>query len=738
MPQTVQDMIKQVEQENLANVAARSVANPNQLIVGGQVGSTAANGIPQTAVINQAFTRTGAPYTAPLPEPTPTPVRYDASGAVMGTGAKVATDAQGNKIATNVNYGTDAQGNSLAPANVQAAGYGSQPLTEDQIREQVRKQQQGQIDAINAAYNAMIGQQDITNTSNMGSTRAINARNGLLESDFGNTNMRDQQAAGDRAVAAINAERGAKINTVLSAVNQMAEQKIAAQKAEAMGQANALKDTLAKQQTQAAGYIKSLGANGTTLDDLKTNSPDQLKALLKSSGMSEAELALAMNAARPAKQKIDWKTDIQGNTAIVYGVDPITGEMQYHTQTLPSDLPQGNKVQVVNNQLWSISPNGKSASVIGGEAKQDIPASAQEYEYAKTQGFKGTFEDYQNEDANRKIKVAAITAGGLNSVQQSVAFKLSDDYEKASGTLGATIQNYNKVSEVAKNATPAGDISLIFAYMKMLDPTSVVREGEFATAQNAAGVPTKIQNMWNKSLEGTRLSETQRKDFTDQAKKLYDAAMKQQEQIDKTFTGRAMKYEVPPDLVIRTQASYQPTNSPEIDTQVQEMKDAGYSQEQIDQALGKINDLSRSEKGSYSLVVSNPNPTKVIASATGTYDFSNYATDPNWGNAVKSHLSKMPSFENAEDITSFIKNQAPDSPITGQMVVASAQKFGVDPKIILAIAKQEANFGTLGRAARTFNPGNVGNIDSGSNVNWGSWQSGLDALARNISKRQLA
>lgn len=138
------------------------------------------------------------------------------------------------------------------------------------------------------------------------------------------------------------------------------------------------------------------------------------------------------------------------------------------------------------------------------------------------------------------------------------------------------------------------------------------------------------------------------------------------------------------------------------------------------------------------LATSNPNPSKVIASATGTYDFSNYATDPNWGHAVKSHLSKMPDFRSSEDITAFIKGQAPNSPLDGNMILASANKFGVDPKILLAIVKQEANFATLGRAARTFNPGNVGNVDNGSNVNWGSWQSGLDALARNVSKRQLA
>lgn len=149
--------------------------------------------------------------------------------------------------------------------------------------------------------------------------------------------------------------------------------------------------------------------------------------------------------------------------------------------------------------------------------------------------------------------------------------------------------------------------------------------------------------------------------------------------------------------------------------------------------LGFNQESQTSKKGP--LASNRPNPSKVIQTSTGTYDFSTYATDPNWGNAVKSHISRIPQLNTPQDITAFIRSQAPNSPITGDMVIASARKFNVDPKLILAIAKQEANYATLGRAARTFNPGNVGNVDSGANVNWGSWQAGLDALARNVSRR---
>src|SRR3990167_8448210 len=81
---------------------------------------------------------------------------------------------------------------------------------------------------------------------------------------------------------------------------------------------------------------------------------------------------------------------------------------------------------------------------------------------------------------------------------------------------------FGRIKAAEDNAV--GDLSLIFSYMKMLDPGSVVREGEFATAQNAAGVDAKIQNIYNKVASGERLTEGQRKAFKGQAGKLYASA----------------------------------------------------------------------------------------------------------------------------------------------------------------------------------------------------------------------
>ena len=94
---------------------------------------------------------------------------------------------------------------------------------------------------------------------------------------------------------------------------------------------------------------------------------------------------------------------------------------------------------------------------------------------------------------------------------------------------------YRKIDTAANNPSAAGDLSLIFGYMKMLDPGSTVREGEFATAQNSAGIPDRVVNMYNKALSGERLNENQRTDFLNQAKGVWDSQLDAQKDVDDRF-----------------------------------------------------------------------------------------------------------------------------------------------------------------------------------------------------------
>ncbi|NBR91439.1 MAG: hypothetical protein EBS68_16330, partial [Rhodobacteraceae bacterium] len=85
--------------------------------------------------------------------------------------------------------------------------------------------------------------------------------------------------------------------------------------------------------------------------------------------------------------------------------------------------------------------------------------------------------------------------------------------------------------------TAMGDLGLIFSYMKALDPGSVVREGEQATAQNAAGVPEQIRNAYNRLASGQRLSPEQRADMTNTALNIYGARSQSYNTFANTYRG---------------------------------------------------------------------------------------------------------------------------------------------------------------------------------------------------------
>jgi hypothetical protein len=92
--------------------------------------------------------------------------------------------------------------------------------------------------------------------------------------------------------------------------------------------------------------------------------------------------------------------------------------------------------------------------------------------------------------------------------------------------------------------------------MKMLDPGSVVREGEFATAQNAAGVPDRVLNLYNKALSGNGLNEGQRKNIRAQADSLFKKTAEDERRVRDGISRIARNYGLNTDnIFIDTQPS---------------------------------------------------------------------------------------------------------------------------------------------------------------------------------------
>lgn len=149
------------------------------------------------------------------------------------------------------------------------------------------------------------------------------------------------------------------------------------------------------------------------------------------------------------------------------------------------------------------------------------------------------------------FKVLASNAKEIDpakAVESSTA--LRKELTDVSKTFQVQDDAYGRVLASAKNPSPAGDMALIFNYMKVLDPGSSVREGEYASAANAGSVPARIQALYNKAIDGKQLEDSQRMDFVNRAKMLYSDAADKQIGRQKRYTTLSEKAGIDPSDVV--------------------------------------------------------------------------------------------------------------------------------------------------------------------------------------------
>jgi len=89
------------------------------------------------------------------------------------------------------------------------------------------------------------------------------------------------------------------------------------------------------------------------------------------------------------------------------------------------------------------------------------------------------------------------------------------------------------------DAGGAGDVTLVFEFMKMLDPNSTVREGEYATAKNTGGLPDDVINTYNALLSGQFLNDKQRSEFLNIAEGIFQSQLSQYNTEYNTYAGIA-------------------------------------------------------------------------------------------------------------------------------------------------------------------------------------------------------
>lgn len=316
---------------------------------------------------------------------------------------------------------------------------------------------QSQIDAVNAIYADEVASAKIQGTGRLGTQTAMSARRGLIGSDFGEANFKNQEGEN---------------NQVLRMIDNEKQQKLAV----LMGQAR--NDASAELKSRREEFTKGLDARlayYTAADQRKVdNSGKAIKSLI----------AQGLNPKEIDKSQLS-------QFAKYYGIssdDILTG---YDEAKNASDA---EKKKLEN------------------ETTKAQPASVQEYEYAKANGFTGTYSQYQNDDANRKAVVAKAGASrsssGLTPYQQfSATQSIAKDNEKRTENAREMSRQANLIKSSYASIKSGGNRSLntqaiITSFNKILDPTSVVRESEYDRTAAGQSLLAQLQGKYDNIVSG--------------------------------------------------------------------------------------------------------------------------------------------------------------------------------------------------------------------------------------------
>mgnify|MGYP003472166713 CR=1 FL=1 len=321
----------------------------------------------------------------------------------------------------------------------------------ENIMRDTLRQFQGEIDATNAVYADKLRVAGIQGQSRLGQQRAENFNSGAVNSSFGNAAQDRTQSYNNDIEAGIQAQKLQSLaqieNSARELGNKYYQDKKAAKESGLSGYLENIKSAGTQKEAIAQDIATSMINSGLTVDEI---SPAKLELIAKNAGVPVQQIKNTFTAVKKAYEK------------------------------------------------EALTSTSKSVSV-------------QEYEYAKQNGYTGSFTDYQNEDANRKAVSSGSSSGGLTPYQQfqatqSIAKDTQNRTENAremSRQANMISSGYNAiVSSKDKKNRSLQTQAIITSFNKILDPTSVVRESEYDRTSAGQSLLQRLEGKVNNIAQG--------------------------------------------------------------------------------------------------------------------------------------------------------------------------------------------------------------------------------------------
>lgn len=244
------------------------------------------------------------------------------------------------------------------------------------------------------------------------------------------------------------------------------------------------------------------------------------------------------------KQRQQWAqtNDALGafQVGLVSSQVPVEQRKQRALQAVPqlvreTGLPQEQVMQMIeqlpdwSDQALVAAARGNMSAADAVQEYQRQGERAQDIQYRA--GRDQVDDRFRNADLDMRRTAMQRDKEDRASIDRRGEYQEANGWRQSQGNFAKIRDSYGTLIDLAQpDATAADDMALIYSFMKVWDPDSVVREGEYASARNAAGVPDRLKNAMSRVLSGNQLTPEQRAQFRDAAGARYTSAAKQHEQ----------------------------------------------------------------------------------------------------------------------------------------------------------------------------------------------------------------
>ena len=157
---------------------------------------------------------------------------------------------------------------------------------------------------------------------------------------------------------------------------------------------------------------------------------------------------------------------------------------------------------------------------------------------------------------------------GVTSSKEAVT--LRKEFTQQSKDIGfqSAQKSWNNVQNADKSA--AGDLTVIYSYIKALDPDSVVREGEINLTKAAESVPSNIIRAYERAKQGRIISPQLRQKMSHELGLIYNERADKQTQLNAFYSGLATDMQTDPQKVIGAIGEIKRYTPPEMPAEQQQ------------------------------------------------------------------------------------------------------------------------------------------------------------------------